>query len=48
MNRKDDATDEKITNWIIGFGIASAIIWMFNSYDVVELYQQLIKIFIME
>jgi hypothetical protein len=47
MNRKEEDRDERITNWIIGFGIVSAIIWLFNSYDVVELYRQVVKIFIM-
>jgi hypothetical protein len=48
MNRREDAKDEKITNWIIGFGILFAVIWMFDSYNFVEMYRQLVKIFIME
>ena len=48
MNRQEDDRNEKITNWIIGLGIASAVVWMFNAYNLVELYRQLVKIFIME
>jgi hypothetical protein len=48
MNRQDDNRDERITNWIIGLGIASAVIWIFNAYNLVELYRQIVKIFIME
>jgi hypothetical protein len=48
MNRQEDDKDERITNWIIGLGIASAVIWLFNAYNLVELYRQIVKIFIME
>jgi hypothetical protein len=48
MSRQDDDRDEIITNWIIGLGIASAVIWIFNAYNLLELYRQIVKIFIME
>jgi hypothetical protein len=48
MNRREDDRDEKITNWMIGLGLLFAIIWMFNLYDFVELYREVVKLFIME
>ena len=48
MDKYEEDRVEKITNWIIGFGIMLCGIWLFAEYDFVELFGNLKKLFIGE
>lgn len=43
-----DDREEVLTNWLIGLSIATAIMFIFASYNVIDLFHQILQIFIME
>ena len=43
-----DDREEILSNWLIGLSIATAIMFIFASYNVMGVFHQIIHIFIME
>lgn len=48
MDKYEEDKTERITNWIIGFGILLGGIWLLAEYDFIELFGNLKQIFIGE
>jgi len=39
-----DSKSDRLTNWIIGFGVTSAVIWMFVGTNMFQTFSKMIHI----